>query len=293
MARSLCPNAAMEKFRAILALLRWHQPAGYWLLFWPGAWSITLASAPAAPPAYLLALFFLGAICMRSAGCIVNDAWDRDIDKQVARTRERPLASGALTLREAAIMLFVLLALSLWIALQLPRSVLWLAFASLPLVALYPLMKRFTWWPQLFLGLTFNFGALMGWAAIRGTLDAPAWLLYIAGIFWTLGYDTLYALQDIKDDTRIGVKSSARRLGRYATHGVALFYSLMAGFILLACYVAKLPFYTILALVPALFHLGWQIHQQAYNPKVSAAILFRSNSLLGLLVFGALLTASL
>lgn len=175
----------------------------------------------------LLALFFLGSVCMRSAGCIINDLWDRDFDKQVERTKTRPLASGAISPKQALIVLAVLLLFSLWIVMQLPMIVFWLALGALPLVVAYPLMKRLTWWPQLFLGFTFNYGALMGWAAVRGTIEPDALWLYAAGICWTLIYDTIYAHQDIADDTKIGVKSTARLFGNHTRIWLAAFAIIM------------------------------------------------------------------
>lgn len=218
------------KIQPYIHLLRFHQPVGYWLLFWPCAWGVSLASShqPLAT-SHFLALFFLGSLSMRSAGCIINDLWDRDFDKQVERTKTRPLASGAIAPKQAFMVLAALLLLSLWVALQLPAIVFWLGVSALPLVVAYPLMKRITWWPQLFLGFTFNYGALMGWAAVRGTIDFPALWLYAAGICWTLFYDTIYAHQDIADDAAIGVKSTARLFGKNTRLWLAGFALLMLG----------------------------------------------------------------
>lgn len=223
----------IAQVKPYLQLMRLHQPVGVWLLFWPCIWGLTLASQ-GIPPLYFTALFFLGSVLMRSAGCIINDLWDRDFDAQVARTRLRPLASGAITPRQALILLLILLVSSLWILLQLPSAVFWLACLSLPLVVLYPAMKRITWWPQVFLGLTFNFGALMGWAALRESIDLPAIFLYLAGACWTLGYDTIYAHQDKSDDMKIGVKSTALLFAAHTHYWVAGFYVLMLIFLGLA-----------------------------------------------------------
>ena len=211
-----------------LALMRWDKPVGTWLLFWPCSWSITLAATEQnmaiLPTLNLLALFFLGALAMRSAGCVINDWWDRDLDAQVERTRNRPLASGAISSKQALFLLAGLLGSALVILLQLRIEVFYWALASLPLVILYPLMKRITWWPQAFLGLTFNFGALMGWVAVTGEIALPALLLYASGFFWTLGYDTIYAFQDRKEDEAVGVKSTARKLYRIAKPVISFFY---------------------------------------------------------------------
>lgn len=206
-------------------LMRLHQPVGIGLLFWPCGWSAMLAAHDGIPYVPLLMMAF-GAMCMRSAGCIINDIVDRDIDAQVERTRTRPLASGEISLSHAILLLAALLGMSLLIAWQMGTEVLWWAALSIPLVATYPWMKRLTWWPQLFLGFTFNWGALLGWVAVRGSLETPAVLLYTGAIFWTLGYDTLYAHQDKHDDARIGVRSTALLLGQDTIRAVRLFYCL-------------------------------------------------------------------
>jgi 4-hydroxybenzoate polyprenyltransferase len=210
-----------------IALLRLDKPVGIWLLLWPCWWGITLASNTG-PDVRLLMLFVVGAVIMRAAGCIINDLWDRKIDAEVARTRTRPLASGAIAPWQALWVLAGLLASGAAVLWQLPSTAIVWGLFSLPLVALYPLMKRITWWPQAFLGLTFNWGALVGWAAVRGQVEVPALLLYAGGVLWTLGYDTLYACQDRADDARIGVRSSALRLGGRVLPVVQRFYIVAA-----------------------------------------------------------------
>jgi 4-hydroxybenzoate polyprenyltransferase len=200
---------------------------------------------------------------------------DREFDRKVERTRTRPLASGELSMRQAFIVLIVLLCLALLIALQMNMSVLILAVASLPLVVSYPFMKRFTWWPQAFLGLTFNWGALMGWAAVRGEVQLPALLLY-GGVFWTLGYDTLYAHQDKVDDIHAGVKSTALRLGKNSKYWITAFYG-----IALICWVMA---YNISVLIPAGFHMVWQVKRVNLDNPASCMHVFRSNTMLGFLV---------
>lgn len=276
--------------------MRWHQPVGYWLLLWPCWWSITLASYAtngALPEAKLLALFLLGAIVMRSAGCVINDLWDREIDAKVARTRNRPLASGALSVKQALGLLCLLLSAAAIVVLQLKIEVFWLALASLPLVILYPLMKRITWWPQAFLGLTFNFGALMGWVAVTGQIALPAVMLYISGIFWTLGYDTIYAHQDREDDIQAGVKSTACLLNEHSRIWVGGFYLLAVLGWLSAGYSAQLPsaFYVVLSLPAG--HLFWQWRRFDKDNPARCLQLFRSNHITGFCLWLCLLSGFL
>lgn len=219
---------------------------------------------------------------MRSAGCIINDLWDKDFDAQVERTKNRPLASGQMQVREAIIILALLLTIALAILLQLRMEVFWFAVASLPLVVLYPLMKRITWWPQAFLGLTFNFGALMGWVAVTGTLELSAILLYLCGIFWTLGYDTIYAFQDIEDDAKIGVKSTALRFKERPKQAISLFFTLSY----LAFFAAILTSTSNgLTLLASLFFLGLLIAQIiSFNQldRGNCQRQFKQHSLIGL-----------
>lgn len=270
---------------SLLDLMRWDKPIGTWLLFWPCSWGIVLAAASHSlallPTLNLLALFFLGSLIMRSAGCVINDLWDRDFDAQVERTRSRPLASGAVSVKQAIALLAVLLTAALMIVSQLRLEVFWMAWLALPLVIAYPLMKRITWWPQAFLGLTFNFGALMGWVAVTGTIELPAILLYISGLFWTLGYDTIYAFQDIEDDLKIGVKSTAIRLQRQAKPAINLFYLSCIALHAAALMVAEASFYALFACSLPLFSLLQQMHQ--FNPKQPASCgkLFRHNAWIG------------
>lgn len=221
--------------RPYLYLARIDRPAGIWLLLLPGWWAIILAVGGwrgiDGYTLILMALFALGAVVMRTAGCIVNDLWDRDLDRQVERTRHRPLASGALSVSSAVAFLAALLTIGAAILLQMPVITILLGFLSLPMIGLYPLMKRVTWWPQMFLGLTFNFGALMGWGAVTGRVDLAALCLYAAGIFWTLGYDTVYAHQDAEDDAVAGIKSTARLFGARSKIWVSIFYTMSVLFL--------------------------------------------------------------
>jgi 4-hydroxybenzoate polyprenyltransferase len=269
-----------------LRLMRLHQPVGIWLLLWPCWWALALASK-GMPEPRLLILFALGAIIMRGAGCIINDMVDRDFDKHVERTKMRPLASSELTMRQAAMLLALLLIVSFFIAWMLGKIVVLWALLSLIPVAIYPWMKRISWWPQLFLGFTFNWGALMGWAAVRGTIEWPALALYAGGIFWTLGYDTLYAHQDRNDDTKIGIKSTARRLGESTKKTVAIFY--MLAVILWMMAGSGGGFYVMLAV--ALGYLLWQVSRVKLDEQASCSKAFASNVVLGALVFIACLIA--
>ncbi|MCB1651190.1 MAG: 4-hydroxybenzoate octaprenyltransferase [Alphaproteobacteria bacterium] len=225
-----------EALHPYILLARLDRPIGIWLLLLPGLWSIALASpALTKQTLWIAALFTLGAIVMRAAGCVINDLWDKNLDAQVERTRQRPLAAGTLTPRQAIIFLGILLFTGLLILLQMNILTIALGILSLPLIIVYPLMKRITWWPQAFLGLTFNFGSLMGWSAITGHIELPAILLYIGGIFWTLGYDTIYAHQDKEDDALAGIKSTALKFGPRSKLYVSLFYA--AAF---SCFIAAL-----------------------------------------------------
>jgi len=273
-------------------LMRLHQPAGIWLLLWPCWWSIALASG-GKPPLLLLLLFALGAVVMRSAGCIINDITDRDFDRQVERTRTRPLASGEMSLRQASVLLLVLLAMALGIALMLGKTVVLWAVFSLPLVIVYPFMKRFTWWPQLFLGLTFNWGALMGWVAVRGQVELPALLLYAGGIFWTLGYDTIYAHQDKIDDARAGIKSSALRLGAHTKQAVGLFYLLAVLLWALAGWVTGGSMVLFAMLILVELHFSWQLCTVNLDNPASSRRIFVSNIYTGGVIFLAMLLSHL
>lgn len=271
----------IERLRHYAALTRITRPAGIWLLLWPCWWGVGLAT-PGAPDATQLLLFALGAACMRSAGCIVNDMADRRIDAQVTRTRARPLASGALGMADATLLLCLLLALALLIVLHIHPGLLPYAAGSLLLVAAYPFMKRITFWPQAFLGLTFNLGALLGWIAVTGEPGWPAVALYLAGICWTIGYDTIYAHQDIEDDLRIGVKSTAIRFGAYNRFWIALFYALTLSGWLLTAWLAGASALTLAGIGLGGAHLCWQAIRFRPRDGQRALRLFTSNQWVGL-----------
>ncbi len=271
-------------------LARFDRPIGSWLLYWPCAWGLALAGGLREHWPLLL-WFFAGSVAMRGAGCVYNDIVDRDLDARVARTRDRPLASGRVSLKAAWVWLVALCLVGLVVLLQLRWQAQVVALGSIALVAAYPFMKRITWWPQAWLGLTFNWGVLVAWVAVA---DAgwPLAALYSAGIAWTLGYDTIYAVQDIEDDALAGIKSSARALGPRAQTGVALFYAATAALLGLAVWwTVTLPL-ALLALLPAALHLAWQAASLDQTPA-TALRLFRSNRTTGLLVFAALAAVGL
>lgn len=275
-------------FSAYMRLMRLDKPTGTGLTLLPALWSAALLSPGLPDPALLLALA-LGAMAVRGAGCVINDLWDRKIDREVARTRNRPLASGELRPSQAVALLLLLLAVALICAAFLGmRVVLWAA-SALPLIALYPAMKRITWFPQIFLGLTFNWGALLAAVAIYGFPPPAAWLLYFGAAAWTVGYDTIYAHQDIADDARIGVKSSARALGAHTRPFLACCYALSLALIALAGVGAGAGTAFFLLLLPAGAHLGWQVATLDCASPERCQTLFKSNLLAGIIIFSACL----
>lgn len=266
--------------RGFALLARFDRPIGWWLLFWPGAWSVLLANGRWSLIGWLL----LGSIAMRGAGCVYNDIADRDLDAQVERTRHRPLASGAISLTAAWLWLGTLSLVGLIVLLQLTPVAQMVALASLAPVAAYPWMKRITWWPQAWLGIVFSWGALVGRVETIGSLDLAGCLLYAGSLCWVIGYDTIYALQDRDDDALIGVRSSARRLGDRVRSGVALFY----GGALLgwggAIWLIRPQLLALVALLPVALHLGWQVMTLAPDDGANALARFRANRFAGLLM---------
>ena len=280
-------------WRPYVLLVRLDRPIGAWLLFLPGLWSILLAGIAWQPTLWLLALFAVGAVLMRGAGCVVNDMWDRDLDRQVSRTAGRPLASGALRMRHAAVFLAALLAVSLAILLQLNRLAQALGVASLLLVALYPLAKRVTWWPQAMLGVVFGWAAPMGYAAAAGHLDGAVAALYAAAFCWILGYDTVYAHQDREDDALVGVRSTARLFGPRTRPFLVACYAATVALLVLAGGLAGLhwPFFVMLMLPAGL--LARQVAALDIDDPGLCLRLFKSNRDVGLLVALAMLAGRL
>ena len=284
-------GALPRLLRPYASLMRLDRPIGTWLLYWPCAWGVALAGVRGRWDLFLW--LALGAFAMRSAGCVYNDIVDRDLDRQVERTRLRPLASGRVSVRSAWILTGLLCLVGLIVLLQLNRTAQLVALASLALVAAYPFMKRITWWPQAWLGLVFSWGALVGWPAVTGDLEWSAILLWLGSVAWVVGYDTLYAIQDIEDDALVGVKSSARRLGDKAPLGVAIFYALALAGWGAAIWAVKPDWLAPLALLPAGLHLANQALRADPKDGEGALQLFRSNRWCGLLVFLAMLVVGL
>jgi len=281
---------AAGPLRPWLKLGRFDRPTGIWLLMLPGWQGVALAAAMAhaAPSLALLAKIFVGAALMRAAGCAYNDIVDRDIDAKVARTAARPIPAGQISVRQAWAFVIACSLISLAILLTLGPLAIGLGAGSLALVAAYPFMKRITWWPQAWLGLTFNWGALLGFAAASGHLAAPAFLLYAAGFFWTLGYDTIYAVQDLEDDALVGVKSSARRLGAEVPRGVFGFYAVSLVLLAVAGYIAHLTPVFYVGLGAYAVHLVWQSRRIHVEDPVGALRIFKSNTWAGLILFAAI-----
>jgi 4-hydroxybenzoate polyprenyltransferase len=282
-------GALPPRVRAFALLARFDRPIGWWLLFWPGAWGVALAGQAVARWDLILWLL-LGSIAMRGAGCVYNDIVDRDLDAKVARTRSRPLASGAVSVRAAWIWLVALSLVGLAVLLQLHWPAAIVSLAALAPVAAYPFMKRITWWPQVWLGLVFSWAALVGWTEAWGALTATGLTLYAGTIPWVVGYDTIYALQDREDDALVGIRSSALRMGAQVRAGVAVCYALALALWGAALWEVRADPLVFAALLPAAAHLVWQVATLDPDDGDGALRRFRSNRFVGLLVFLACLT---
>jgi 4-hydroxybenzoate polyprenyltransferase len=280
--------------RPYLRLARFDRPIGAWLLLMPCWWSSGLAAVATGenPNVWHLALFFAGAFVMRGAGCTWNDIVDRDLDARVARTRSRPIPSGQVSVRQAAVFLILQGLVGLVVLLQFNRLTILLGIASLFLVAIYPFMKRITYWPQVFLALAFSWGALMGWAAFLGRLDWPAILLYAGAMAWVVGYDTIYAHQDREDDALVGIKSTALLFGERTQPFLALFFVIAVALIGMAGATAGAGAVFVLGLAGFAGHLAWQVYRFRTGDPDLALMLFRSNRDAGLILFAGLLAES-
>ena len=278
--------------RPYLRLARADRPIGAWLLLLPCWWSAGLAAVAAGHPypnPWHVLLFFVGAFVMRGAGCTWNDIIDRDLDAQVARTRSRPIPSGQVTVRAAAIFLLAQALIGLAVLVQFNRFTIVVGIGSLAIVAIYPLAKRITWWPQIVLGLAFSWGALMGWAAVFARIDAPALLLYAGAIAWVIGYDTIYAHQDREDDALIGVKSTARLFGKRTRLALTSFYAAAVLLIGLAGAAAGAGPVFVIGCIFFGAHLGWQIEKLNIDDPDLCLRMFKSNREAGLILFAALI----
>jgi len=270
-------------FRPYASLARFDRPIGWWLLYWPCAWGLALSGGVSGHWP-LFGWLLLGAIAMRGAGCVYNDIADRDLDAQVERTRLRPIASGAVSLKRAWVWLIALSMVGLVVLLQLNFNAQLLALESLLLVAVYPFMKRITWWPQAWLGMVFSWGALVGWIAVAGHAYPSMFLLYLGSISWVIGYDTIYALQDREDDALIGVRSSALRMGAHVRGGVFTFYLIAVLFWTAAFWMIRPQIIVLIALAPVAIHLLWQVLTLRTDDGGDALGKFRSNRFAGFIM---------
>lgn len=281
----------LAKLKPFIELARIDRPIGTWLLLFPCWWSLALAELTAGQvvpnPDYLL-LFVIGAFVMRGAGCTWNDIVDRNYDAQVARTATRPIPAGKVSVAQAVIFAVVLSLIGLAVLLSFNRFTVVLAISSLALVAIYPFAKRHTHWPQLVLGLGFNWGALVGWSAVTGSLSAPPLILYAGSVAWTLGYDTIYAHQDRKDDIKVGVKSTAIRFGAATPTWVSAFYALAILLWGLAGWLAGAQHALFAGLAVAAAHFVWQVRTLDINVAANCLVRFKSNRTIGIIVFVAI-----
>ena len=279
----------MKNLKLFIQLTRLDKPIGYMLLFWPCSWGLTIGynfESNLTKYYFYLFLFFAGSILMRSAGCIVNDIIDKDFDKKVLRTKNRPIASGQISIKVAIFYAVILCLLALCVLLKFNQFTIILALGSMPLAFTYPLMKRFTYWPQLFLGVTFNYGLLLGWTAIRGEIDIIPILFYFGAIFWTLGYDTIYGYQDIKDDEIIGLKSTSIKFKGNEKSFLFLCYILLLTLFLFGGHAMKFNniFYFLL-IIPFLHLFFYQIKTFKSKDPISCLKVFKSNNMFGLIIF--------
>ena len=278
----------MYQLNLFIELIRLKKPIGFMLLFWPCAWGLTLVydfNNNLNVYFFYLILFFLGSVLMRSAGCIVNDILDKEFDKKVSRTKDRPLASNKISISVAIIYVLILCFLALIVLLNFNIFTIALALGSMPLAFTYPLMKRFTYWPQLFLGITFNYGLILGWTAISGQLNVIPIIFYFGAIFWTLGYDTIYGYQDIKDDEIIGLKSTSIKFKDKSKIFLFICYSVLILTLILGGYLMNFSsLYFLFLTIPIIHLFYYQI--RLFNSKSSTICLklFKSNNLFGLII---------
>ena len=278
----------MKQLNFFIELTRLKKPIGYMLLFWPCAWGLTLAydfTNDLDKYFFYLVLFFFGAVLMRSAGCIVNDISDKELDKKVERTKNRPIALGNVSIKLGIIYTVILCSLAFLVLINFNMLTIILAICSMPLAFTYPLMKRFTYWPQLFLGITFNYGLILGWASIKNHIDLVPVILYIGAIFWTLAYDTIYGFQDIKDDEIIGIKSTSIKFKNNPKKFIFICFLILALSIFISGYLMNFNFLFYLGTTLLIFHLFfYQLRTVNLESAESCLKIFKSNNLVGLLV---------
>ena len=279
----------MKQLKLFIELTRLNKPIGFMLLFWPCSWGLTLAydfSLNLNKYFFYLILFFLGSILMRSAGCIINDILDKEFDARVFRTKNRPIASGEISIKLAILYSLILCFMALIVLLNFNLLTIILALGSMPLAFSYPLMKRFTYWPQLFLGITFNYGLILGWTSIYGEISIVPIIFYFGAIFWTLGYDTIYGYQDIKDDEIIGLKSTSIKFKGSAKKFLITCYVLLISLIIVGGYLMKFSYVYYLLNIPAIMYLFFfQIKIFDQENPLNCLKAFKSNNLFGLLIF--------
>ena len=283
----------MNQINLFIELTRLKKPIGYMLLFWPCAWGLTLAydfSVNLYDYFFYLTLFFLGSVLMRSAGCIVNDILDKEFDKNVLRTKNRPIASSQISIRLGILYVFFLCLVALMVLLNFNSFTVILALTSMPLAFTYPLMKRFTYWPQLFLGITFNYGLILGWTAIKDQIDIAPIIFYLGAIFWTLGYDTIYGYQDIKDDEIIGLKSTSIKFKNNSLKFLTICYSIFLLNLLITGLFMKLnSFFYLIFILIILQMFYFQLKKFDIKDSLKCLTIFKSNNFLGLLVLISLI----
>jgi len=279
----------MNQLKLFIELTRLKKPIGFMLLFWPCAWGLTLAydfSKNLNNYIFYIILFFLGSVLMRSAGCIVNDISDKEFDKKVFRTKSRPIASGRISNTLGWIYSLSLCVCAFLVLINFNYFTIALALSSMPLAFTYPLMKRFTYWPQLFLGITFNYGIILGWTSIKGEIDLVPVLLYFGAIFWTLGYDTIYGYQDIKDDEIIGVKSTSIKFKENPKKFLSMSYLLFVISLIIIGYLEKLNYLFFIGILFVIYHLFFsQILKLKKNDPFACLAIFKSNNFLGFIIY--------
>ena len=279
----------MLNVKLFIELTRLNKPIGYMLLFWPCIWGLTIAyefTSELETYFFYILLFFLGAVLMRSAGCIVNDITDKNFDKLVERTKNRPIASGKVSIKLASFYSFILCGIAFLVLINFNFFTIWMALLSMPLAFSYPLMKRFTYWPQLFLGITFNYGLVLAWISVTNEISILPIIFYFGAIFWTLGYDTIYGYQDIKDDEIIGVKSTSIKFKNDPKKFISFCYLIFIGALILVGLLMNFNYFYFLFLFLPIGHLiFFQIYKLNVNEPLDCLFKFKSNNFLGLLIF--------